>query len=175
MFLYGSRSADPHLWITNPDPDPSLSISRFQDAKKVKLLSHCFAYYSPVLHVPQSWKNINYLEVTTIHRNQIFSCTWIRICTDNIGSVSYRPSTVKDPPDPEHGPCTLYTDLFCSSWSWATTGWPACQPRWGSSLNCGRSVSPWISWPPFPPASRPAPSWRPFSSPTIRLELRVMN
>jgi hypothetical protein len=51
-FWGGSWSADPCLWLIEPDPDPAIFITDLQDASKKLIFEHNFsAYYFLKLHL----------------------------------------------------------------------------------------------------------------------------
>ncbi len=88
-FLYGSGSADPYRWTTDPDPDPGLFFSGFQDAKEAKIFLSFFGSLLTVGYLHQSSKitsNTSHYDVTKLEkpRPSIRS----RICTKNYGSGS---------------------------------------------------------------------------------------
>ncbi len=66
-FWYGSGSADPYLWLMDPDPfadsDPAIFVSDLQDVKKL-FFSKFFAYYFLKIHLHQFSKWKSHKEVT---------------------------------------------------------------------------------------------------------------
>ncbi len=71
-FWCRSGSADPCLWLMNPDPDPAIFIIDLQDANKKVFKKNLSAFYLLKLHLHHFSKIKSQKEVTKLEKSRFF-------------------------------------------------------------------------------------------------------
>ncbi len=135
-FWYGTRSADPYLWLT--DPDPAIFFSDLQDGNKNERSKvFCLLLFKGTFH---HFSKIKVIKKSRNSRNQDFLIT-LQMLTVHCSWNSCEGSTQLDSGPQRHGldieDCILVTLTEVEEWvgaEWGLEYWGTVSASPGSSL-----------------------------------------